>query len=409
MQKRGILALIGLALVACQGQATDPVDGSNYWGGPEAAAVDQRLVTAQNTFGFKLFGELAAADPGGNVFISPTSVAMALSMAYNGASGETQIQMAQALQMQGMSLDELNEASAALLAVLADPEPKVRLRIANSLWARIGVPFESSFMERNAEYYAAEITALDFGDPEAATRINDWVSEKTEGTIETIINPPLPDTAILYLINAVYFKGTWTWEFDPEKTTDDPFHLSDGQSVSVPMMKQTVACLYLDGDGFSAIRLPYGSERLGMYIFLPDGDMPMADFQERLSPENWDRWLSEFDTTEIEVALPRFEIAYKAKLNAALQHLGMVDAFTDSADFSAMTSKPVLISEVRHKTFLKVNEEGTEASAVTLVEMIVTSDPGRTIFHVNRPFFCAIHDSGTGVILFMGTIADPRE
>ncbi|HUU44911.1 MAG TPA: serpin family protein [Acidobacteriota bacterium] len=407
MLKRGLVFVVLAILVACQSQSTDSDDPSQYWGGPDAAAVDERLVTADNTFGLKLFRELAGAAPGENLFISPTSVAMALTMTYNGASGETQAAMARALAIEGLTLQEVNEASQALRLVLGDPEPEVRLNIANSLWARDGIPFEEDFLERNRQYFATEVTTLDFSAPDAAPTINGWVDDKTEGRITEIVDDPIDPDAILFLINAIYFKGTWTYEFDPEETDERPFQRADGSTVQIATMQQADDFRYLDGDGFSAVRLPYGSERLGMYLCLPDEDVDLSEILGAMDADMWDTWIGQFETQMCGVMLPRFRLEYEQSLKNSLIALGMGPAFSDMAEFSEMTSLPVMISDVKHKTFLQIDEQGTEAAAVTSVEIVFTSLPEYPVLEFNRPFLCVIVDDGTGAILFIGAVADP--
>ncbi|HUU44910.1 MAG TPA: serpin family protein [Acidobacteriota bacterium] len=407
MLKRGLVIMMLATLVACQSQSTDSDDPSQYWGGTDAATVDERLVTADNTFGLKLLRELADAAPGENLFISPTSVAMALTMTYNGASGETQAAMADALAINGLTLQEVNEASQALRLMLEDPEPDVRLDIANSLWARDGIPFEEDFLERNRQYFAAEVTTLDFASPDAAPTINGWVDDKTEGRITEIVDDPIDPDAILFLINAIYFKGTWTYKFDPEETSERPFGCADGSTAMVPMMEQADGFRYLEGDGFNAVRLPYGSERMGMYLFLPDEDVGLNEIIGVVDAATWDTWIGQFETQMCGVMLPRISLEYEQSLKNSLIALGMGLAFSDEAEFSQMTSLPVKISDVRHKTFLQIDEEGTEAAAVTSVESQLLSDPRYPVLRFNRPFLCAIVDDGTGAILFVGAVSDP--
>jgi len=408
---RQILLLIGACgLLGCQQHAADSGRDSHHGSRKPVTHIDNRLVEADNRFGFELFSELTRPDPTQNVFISPASVALALTMTYNGAAGETQTAMAEALELAGMSRDEINAANADLLALLADPDPKVRLAIANSLWAREGVAFDSAFLARNQEFFAAEIHALNFGDPQAAATINAWVSEKTEERIEKIVTPPINPLTVLFLINAIYFKGTWTYEFDPAKTRGAAFHFADGREGMMPFMTQSGEYRYLARRGFQAVCLPYGSKRWGMYVFLPDPQAGLDSLLSKLDSDHWQEWMSGFQEQEGTITLPRFRLEYEESLNGALQALGMGIAFSDAADFSAMTRPPHLslaITEVKHKTFLEVNEEGTEAAAVTSVEVGVTSF-GPFVMRVDRPFFCAIRDDSTGVVLFMGAVNEPK-
>lgn len=372
--------------------------------------VNPKLVTADTAFGIGLFQQLVKHDAGKNVFISPASVSLALSMTYNGASGTTKDAMAKTLGLAGMSLEDVNKANSALLANLQGPGPGVELKIADSLWARDGVLFEKDFMSRNREFYHAEITNLDFDKPDAAGVIDAWVRKKTNGKIDKIVGQISP-LAILYLINAVYFKGEWQDKFDEKLTHDGEFTIPDGSKKTVKMMKQNGEYRYMEEPGFQAVSLPYGKGRMSMYVFLPSKDSGLSEFMKTLTPENWTNRMHSFATREGEIKLPKFKIEYEATLNDALKSMGMGVAFSqDQADFSAMTPiRPVWISSVKHKTFVEVNEKGTEAAAVTSVTIRATAMPPSARFKmiVDRPFALAISDNQTGALLFLGAITDP--
>ena len=372
--------------------------------------LDDRLVTAQNAFGFNLFSQVMQSASNENVMISPSSVAIALAMTYNGASGETQDAMAQALELQGMSLDEINQANAALETILEQADPQVKIGIANSLWGREGVSFDESFLQRNQTYYNAEVQRLDFADAAATDVINEWVSDSTEGRIPQIIQQIEPEQ-VLFLINAVYFNGTWSNPFDPELTQDQSFTLADGSSQMVPMMQQAGRFRYTENDQFQMVHLPYGDRRLSMVVVLPQEGVSLSDVQQTLTPENWAAWENSAGSREGMVQLPRFESEYGTQLNEALKALGMDRAFDPSvAEFTGMSREEALyISDVQHRTFIKVDEAGTEAAASTSVGIGVTSAPMDPPFQMvcDRPFFYAIQDNETGAILFMGTVMNP--
>ncbi|MCD5383933.1 serpin family protein [candidate division WOR-3 bacterium] len=381
--------------------------------GQTAQELDARLVSANTRFGFSLFREIIRQDTDKNIFISPSSVAMALAMTYNGASGETRQAMADALKLEGMSLSEVNRANAKLMAMLEDPDPRVQLNIANSLWAREGIRFKPDFLKRNEKFYGARVTTLNFADPDAESIINSWVSEKTKGKIDKIVENIDP-MAIMFLINAIYFKGNWTVEFDEEKTRDRPFYLLDGTEKKHPMMSQSGDYRYYRGDRFQAVRLPYGdNKRIGMYIFLPDKDSDIREFLQNLTAENWENWMAGFRMMEGNIVLPRFRLEYEINLNDALKALGMEIAFDMArADFTDMCEIPhglnVFINKVKHKTFIEVNEEGTEAAAVTCVGIGITAIREKFSMIVDRPFFFGITDDETGTILFIGAIVEPE-
>jgi len=375
--------------------------------------MDPRIVSADTKFGFSLFSQILKTDADKNVFVSPASVAMALAMTDNGASGDTQQAMARVLELQGLSLEDVNRANAALKAALENPDPKVQLLIANSIWARTGVPFKPDFIARNKEFYGAEVRELDFRAADAASTINEWVSKNTKGKITEIVKGPLDDLMVLYLINAVYFKGEWTTAFEKAQTTEREFTLLDGSKKKHPMMSQSGNYRYYKGGDFQAVSLPYGSSRVSMYIFLPAKESSLKAFCRNLNAQNWEDWIAKFKSTDGDILLPKFKLEYEILLNDALKALGMERAFDPQrADFRAMTTVPVCISEVKHKTFVEVNEEGTEAAAVTSVGMRATSvmptPKERFTMVVDRPFFCAIRDNQTGTVLFMGTIVEPK-
>jgi serpin B len=378
------------------------------------AAVSDAVVRSSRTFGFDLFGELAAANSKDNIFISPTSIAMCLTMAWNGASGTTQAAMAAALRLSGQDIQQVNGSNAALLKELAAADPKVKLLVANSLWARKGVAFQKPFLTANQQYFNAQVTALDFSDPGAPGTINAWVSASTNGLIKEIVSR-IEAQDILFLINAVYFKGNWTEQFDKALTHEQDFFLPGGTATRRQMMARESKFSYYAASGFQAVNLPYGSGRLSMYLFVPDAKDGLPGFLKQLTAENWDKWLAGFASKPGNVVLPRFKIEYEATLNQALTSLGMGEALQPGkADFTKMVKSPfpVYISEVKHKTFVEVNEEGTEAAAVTSTRITMTAIP-RPQEHfsivADHPFFFAIADSKTGAVLFMGAIFDPKQ
>jgi serpin B len=378
----------------------------------QLATADNRLVAANTQFSFKLFDKIAKQETSKNIFISPASVTMALAMIYNGAGGETQQAMAKALALQGLSLPEINQAQAALRAMLASTDPKVQLTIANSLWARQGVAFKPEFLKRNQDFFAAKITNVDFALPGAAAVMNEWVNQQTNGKISKIVDT-VPSDAILYLINAIYFKGKWATQFDQAKTKDGQFTLLNGAKKKHPMMSQSGRFRYFENEKFQAISLPYGDGRMSLYVFLPNKNSNLNALQAALNAESWESWMPQFRSAEGNIVLPRFKLEYETVLNNALKALGMEAAFDPQrANFSAMCSiapgANVFIGEVKHKTFVEVNEEGTAAAAVTSGGMRVTAFMPPFTMIVDRPFFAAIRDNQTGTILFMGSIVDPK-
>jgi serine protease inhibitor len=373
---------------------------------------DPKIVESSNKFGFKLFSEVLKNDRGeNNVFISPSSVAIALAMTYNGASGSTQQAMAKTLELQGMNLPEINSAYAAALKQLLDnSDAKVQLNIANSLWANQEVSFAPDFLKRTQDFYQAKVSNLNFKDAAASSTINNWVKENTKGKITKIVESIEPDQ-VLFLINAIYFKGNWSNEFDKTKTAQYPFYITSGRRKQHPMMSQEGDYRYYESQQFQAVSLPYGKDgKISFYIFLPKQNSNLKAFYQNLNIENWEKWMTQFNKQKGFIRLPRFKTDYEVTLNESLKSLGMEEAFSNKANFSGM-GKNFAISQVKHKTFVEVNEEGTEAAAATSVGIVATSlreepEPFRMI--VDRPFFCAIRDNQTGNILFMGSIIEPQ-
>ncbi len=377
----------------------------------KTAISDTKIVEANNKFGFKLFSEILKNNSSEkNVFISPSSVAIAMAMTYNGASGSTKQAMAKTLELQGMDLQAINFGYARLTSLLENPEAKVQLTIANSLWADKDASFRSDFLQKAQDFYQAKVTTLNFQDAEAPNIINSWVTEKTNGKINKIVGKVEPEQ-VLFLINAIYFKGQWSNKFDKSKTANYPFNLTSGKQKQQQMMPQNGEYQYQENEQFQAVSLPYGKDgKISLYIFLPKPNSNLQALQQNLNSENWEKWMTQFKTREGFIRLPRFKTDYEVTLNDALKALGMEEAFSSKADFSEM-GKNLAISQVKHKTFVEVNEEGTEAAASTSVGIVATSfrekpEPFRMI--VDRPFFCAIRDRQTGSVLFMGSIVDPQ-
>jgi serine protease inhibitor len=411
-----LLGVLGCSSVSDSSRASTntllvPAFGTESKVAKEAQKPNPKLIDANTKFGFKLFSQLQTQDSDKNLFVSPSSVAIALAMTYNGASGSTQQAMARTLELQGLSLEQINSSYAALKNLLENLDPKVQLTIANSLWADKNASFQPDFLKRNRDFYQAKVTNLDFQDRKASSVINNWVKDSTRGIISEIVQQIRPEQ-VLFLVNAIYFKGRWTEEFDKKQTTEKPFYLASGRQKSHPMMSQSGKYEYLENEQFQAVSLPYGKERkVSFYIFLPKKNSNLKTFYQNLNTQNWQGWISKFQKREGSVQIPRFKMDYDVTLNDSLIALGMGEAFSNRADFSAMGSqKNLQISEVKHKTFLEVNEEGTEAAAATSVGVMLTSLPTIEPFRmaVDRPFFCAIRDNQTGSVLFMGSIVEPK-
>ncbi len=371
-----------------------------------------RLISANNQLGFRIFSQILKSEPDHNTLISPISIAIALSMTYNGADGETKTAMAKTLNLQNLSLEAINQANLELKSLLDSLTPEVQLDIANSIWTKAGLPFHPDFLANNEDFYGAEVREVDFNNPQTVETVNNWVKENTQGKIEKILEELKPEDVML-LINAIYFKGKWQEEFKETLTKEQPFTLLDGTEKQHPIMFQSnVSYPYYENEIFQAVSLSYGEGRVSMYVFLPREEVGLSGFYEVLNAENWETWMLQFQDNELNLGLPQFKTEYEVTLNNTLQALGMEIAFNEQkADFSGMRPIPpvLYISDVKHKTFIEVNEEGTEAAASTQIGIAAMSArPEMIQMIVNRPFFFAIRDNDTGSILFMGATTNPQ-
>ncbi|HDS08626.1 MAG TPA: serpin family protein [Firmicutes bacterium] len=369
-------------------------------------------VSGLNEFGFSMFDTIINSDGPKNTFISPASISIALSMALNGADGETFTAMQETMHLQKLTLDQINEETKNVITSLMKADKKVELMIANSLWLRKGQSFKKDFLDANKKFYGAEVGTYDFGDPSTVTKINNWVKKSTKNKIEKIIDKIDP-LAIAFLINAIYFKGSWTSEFDEADTKEETFHMTKELNKKHPLMYQEKEFRYYESEKLQAIRLPYGKEKFSMYVFLPSYDYPIEEFMKDVKIEKYREWTNSMNKVKVRLKLPKFKLEYDKLLNSTLQSLGMKVAFDeDAANFGKMCNIPpnVFIQKVLHKTYIEVNEEGTEAAAVTAIQMGIKSAPPRDVYEmfVTRPFFFTIQDDETGLILFMGLISDPE-
>jgi len=376
---------------------------------PDLASVEKRLIESDNKFGLKLFKEIIREESDSNVFISPLSVAMALGMTYNGAAGETQKAMQRTLELEGFTLEEVNQCYQHLIESLTQLDPKVQFDLANSIWYRLGLVPREEFVSLCQKYFDALVRDLDFSHPDAADTINGWVEENTNGKIKNLVEKPISGEIAMFLINTIYFNGAWTYQFDKDETKEAWFYLPDNSRKHCMMMEQRGLFGYYENEAFKAVDLPYGDGDFSMTIFLPHGRVDIDSLVGELSPENLNYWISCFEEDSVDVYLPRFKLEYGKNLNAVLKSLGMEIAFIPGeADFSKMyETLGVWISKVIHKSFVEVNEEGTEAAAATVVVMSYGGGPSGLIIEINRPFLFMIRENVSGTILFIGKIVDP--
>lgn len=335
-------------------------------------------------------------------------------MTYNGANGDTKTEMEKTLKLHGLTKEQINNAHKALLAALKSADADVLLEIANAIYYRQGSTVLESFIHTNRNFYDTEVNALDFNNPASLDIINGWVANKTRDKIPTIIDRLEPDLMMI-LLNAIYFNGIWKHKFDETKTHNLPFRHGDGQWKDVETMNQETSLEYARNNLFSAVHLPYGKGQFQMTVILPDENKTTADVMNAFSLDNWKTWMKGFIQEEkVVVTMPRFKFSWKRDLNDILSAMGMPKAFTPFvADFSGINGKKddLYIGYVKHKTFIDVNENGTEAAAVTAVGMFTTSmpvnPPKKIYFTVDRPFIFTITEKTTGAILFIGEIRSP--
>jgi serpin B len=367
-------------------------------------------VEGNNDFALALYQALRPTT--GNLFYSPYSISTALAMTYAGAEGETAAQMAHTLCFR-LNGEELHRSFAALSEALAAIEQKgaVQFKIANRLWPQEGYGLLPGYLELVKRCYGALLTAVDYGNPQATAQIiNDWVAEQTANKIRNLISPSLLNPlTTLVLVNAIYFKGNWASQFDQALTRAEPFWTAPDEQVPTAMMRQTARFNYAERQGLQILELPYSGDDLSMLILLPQQKGGLFELEDRLTAANLTNWTKNLQPTSVQVLLPRFKITFPCELSETLITMGMIDAFSDAADFSGMDgSLSLSIAYVVHKAFVEVNEEGTEAAAATAVIMarkaMMTPPP---LFRADHPFLFLIRESGTGSILFMGRLAKP--
>jgi serpin B len=402
-----IFLVIVLSLASCR--KTNAENGQPA----QTASVAQ----GNNRFAIDLYANLGKSD--GNLFVSPYSISVALAMTYTGARGSTAAQMREVMYVT-VDDDQLHTGFEWIINNLNQRGSigDFRLALANSLWGQFGVDFTDEFLSENQRYYGSEIQQVDFeSDPETARMfINKWVEEQTENRIRDLIYEGLlKPTTRLVLTNAIYFKGVWKYQFVEDDTKDGNFTLIDGSQVTVPLMQQVETLGYYEQDGFQALSMPYLQSKLRMAVFLPLKKGGIKEFQQSITYENLDLWLRSLDSSpkQVNVTLPRFKITDSLSLAQKLKSLGMTDAFDETlADFSGMTgNRNFCVDEIVHKTFIDVNEVGTEAAASTAVAirlMMAPNEPGEPIvFRADHPFFFVIEDPETRTVLFMGRVLNP--
>jgi serine protease inhibitor len=403
-----IVLLVGLAVfIGCNDTKDNPVvPPGGQPGSGNLSMLEKSIVSSDNSFGLKLFSRINTTEQNKNVFISPFSVSMALGMALNGADGSTLDSMKQVLEHSGFTMQEINESYKNISEILIHLDSKVAFQIANSIWYRNEFSVMPAFLNNCKDYFDAEAASLDFNSPSAVQTINGWVNSKTNGKILKILDQ-IPPQTVMYLINAIYFKGAWTYQFDPVNTMDAIFTTSTGSNVTCKMMNLKTVYEYRATSNAQIIDLPYGNRLFSMTIILPAVGTDIDQFTAGLTQRQYEALLSSLDSTEVEFSMPKFKVEYEKQLKDELTAMGMGIAFSDYADFSRIANAPLTISEVKHKTFVEVNEEGTVAAAVTSIGISLTAMPSNPSMRVDRPFIFVIREHASGTILFIGKIVNP--
>jgi serpin B len=378
----------------------------------KALSVNKSIVASNTDFAVRLLKELQSEQSGKDIFISPLSVSIALSMAYNGANSSTREAMGSVLGFSGMSDDAMNTGFQQLIESLLNVDKDVSLNIADSVWIRSD--FASSvnpvFTNTLSNYFRSEVYSRPF-DTSTVSEVNSWVNKETNGKISQLLDK-IDSQDMMFLINAIYFKGGWVDKFDPTLTQSASFTTTDGTSVQVDMMSRGGSYAYYGDDNVQVARLPYGRDKIAMYVFLPAEGSSLESFTTGLTGDSLDAYFSKLSNTELALQLPKLKLDYgKVDLKDALTNLGMGVAFdSNSADFNRIADvrpEHLYIAFVDHKAVIEVNEQGTVAAAATNVGISVTSMPIRTSFIVNRPYMFVIRDDRSGTILFSGLISDP--
>ena len=417
--KKAILYVAATGLM-CAFYACNKVDPSKEDDTPakpiELTTKQSTKASADDCFAFNIFKEVSAFS-GPNTFFSPLSLNMALGMLYNGTSGETRAEMVRALGMTGFTDTEINEYYQRISQALLNVDPRTEIGIANSIWYRNGLSVKQPFIDVNKKYFDAKVEALDFSKPNAADIINKWCADKTKDRIKEIIAKPIPDDIVMYLINALYFKSKWKFEFKKSDTKQADFTKADNQKKKVNMMEQTATLPYYADEHLQCVEMPYGNEAFSMVAILPADNKDIDYLIDYLDYAKWQNIVDRMYQQKVWLKFPRFKIECELPLNEPVKNIGMAQMFdryrADLTNIANVSGANLFVSFIKQKTFVEVNEAGTEAAAVTVIGIGVTSigpDPSTPVpFFANRPFLYLIKEKSTGVILFIGRMDEPKE
>ncbi len=382
----------------------------------ELRSTDKEILKTDQQFAFEFFANVFDEEAKGedkSFMVSPFSLSMALAMTWNGAAGETKTAMQETLKMGERSDKEINEYYQKLKEALLKTDPSTKLSIANSIFTNKFITINPAFIKTNTDYYNATVQSVDFSDLKTVGIINKWASDNTNGLIEEVLDKTDP-AALMYLLNAIYFKGIWTSKFETENTSKKAFMTENGTKRTVDMMSQTADFNYTEDETMQVVQLPYGNQAFSMLVLLPKSGKKQIDLVAALkNKEYWQRNVASLREREVELYLPKFKTKYSKKLNDVLINMGMGIAFdSERADFSRMLDTDsnirAFISFVTQDTYISTDESGTEAAAVTVVGMEMTSigPPQKVVFNADKPFIYLIQENSTGAVLFMGAVKD---
>jgi len=412
MSIRPVSTVVGLVVamtfIACAGRTTEP--------GPAARAAaltalpraltpaERSVLDASNAYSFALWRTINDSSRDSNVFVSPMSASFALGMTMNGANGQTYDEMRSALRFGDASLASIDSGYRSLIALLTSLDPSTTMEIANAIFYRNDFPFNQSFLTDVSAYFGAEVKAQNFADvPATLAAVNGWASTKTHNRIPKVLDAVDP-SMVMYLLNAIYFKGVWRDQFEVAQTRDAPFHSVSGDQ-SARLMHREAAIDYAETNAFQAVDLPYGDSAFTMTVLLPKAGSSVESVAASLTPDSWRTLAASFHPREVELFLPKVALSWKRGLIPDMEALGMRAAFSN-ADFTRMSprGRELVISLLQQNTFVNIDEEGTEAAAVTIVGVVLTSAPVTIPVRVDRPFIFVIRERLSGTVLFMGKI-----
>ena len=366
------------------------------------AAEEQSISEGSNEFAFRLLHKLQSIEGDSSFFISPLSISTAYGMLYNGAEEETYVQLQDFFGHNELSKEEINQGYKNLIELLINLDDEVIVNIANSIWSNEDASIKQDFVSKNKEFFNAEVDELDFTDPNSANIINKWVEDRTDGLIDKIVASTNPQE-VIYLLNAIYFKGDWTTQFDPQDTSEEPFYLPGGETTTVSLMQNVADFRVASDENWKSLDMWYGKSGYSFTVLVPLNDQPLPELIPELTIEKFTNLTSNLEKKEnVSVALPRFELKYEIPdFKNVLIDMGLNIPFNqNAANLSGIADVPQLhISNTRHKAVIKVDEKGTEAAAATSI----VASSSLNSFRLDRPFLFFIRENNSNTILFMGS------